>query len=79
MLKHFDNDKVRPLPYLLYSGASQVITIGEGWSFHTVEMYFAMDTSATRARFGYRIIGWLPVFSKKHAVKASREQKETDE
>lgn len=67
-----------PLLYFLYSDGSQVITIGDGYCFHRVILYLGFDVGTSRAHFGYRVIGWIPVVNKR-AMHASAEEKKTEE
>lgn len=49
----------KPIVYFIYSDASQVITIGKGFSFHRIIVFIG-----SRGKYSYRTIGWLPITQK---------------
>ena len=56
-------DKANVVSTLFFSDSTKVSTIGRDQSFHRVIAYVPAGTvSATRQKFGYVTIGWLPTF-----------------
>lgn len=49
----------KPIVYFIYSDASQIITVGKGFTFHRIIVFIG-----SRRKYGYRTIGWLPIVRK---------------
>ena len=67
-----------PLFFYLYSDASQVITIRDGFSFHRVILFLVSKSAQqTRKKTNYITAGWIPTLSPQ-SVGVTREEWESD-